>query len=680
MQPDKPLLMSRWFQLLKRGLHFTAILSLILFILFSILLVYLRIKPLPPVHIAQTTLLYDQHGEIFERLHGGVNRMYVSYAQIPQDLINATIAVEDRSFFQHFGFDIKRTLRAAYIDLKEMRFQQGASTISQQLARNLYLSFEKTWTRKLKEALIALQIELHWSKEEILEAYLNQIYYGHGAYGVKVAAQIYFNKDVTELSLGEAAMLAGIPKGPSYYSPLTNYTTAKKRQHLVLQSMVEADYITEEAARAAYAAPLHLQRLVRGEQDVAPYFRDAVLQEAQERFNLTKEELQHGGLRIYTTLDPELQHAAEKAVATSLPKEGEIQAAFVALDPRSGRIHALVGGREYAKSSFNRITQAQRHPGSTMKPILYLTALEEGFTPITRIESKPTKFRFDGDKIYEPINFDHHYLLRPITMQEAIRTSDNIYAVTTHLAIGQEKLVQMAERMGITTTLQPYPSLALGAQGITPLELSTAYGVIANDGKLVPPHFIQRIEKADGKLLGAPSYKEEKVAHSIHTFLLSQMMMSIFQEGGTGHRVQRDLPYPVPAKTGTTSMDAWMVGFTPDLVSTVWLGYDRERKLNQAETVPAAQIWARFMGYYMSSRPVQAFTIPVGVERLTIDPINGKRVDASCERGELLYVQRGTVPRYEWSDCSPLGEKGPTPTPSIPKKKSPSFWQRIFPW
>ncbi|MCG0313842.1 MAG: transglycosylase domain-containing protein, partial [Calditerricola sp.] len=372
-------------------------------------LLYLRAQPLPKGNTSATTVLLAADGSILDELHGGQNRKPVSLRAISPYVIAATLAVEDRRFFEHMGFDWRRMAKAVYVDLKEMRFAEGASTITIQLARNLYLSHEKTVARKLKEAFYALQLELHYSKERILELYLNQIYYGHGAYGIQAAAQTFFGKDAKDLTLAESALLVGLPKGPSLYSPYRHFDRAKARQKTVLDAMVATGYLRPEEAAAALAEPLRLVPLdARMREPMAPYFRDAVVDVLAERYGLTEDQIFRGGLRVHTTLDPKVQRAAEEAVKQLLPKDRPLQVALVAVDPQTGAVRALVGGRDYRASPYNRAF-ARRQPGSTFKPVVYLAALENGFTPLTLQRSEPTTFTYDNGRTYTPKNFGDKY-------------------------------------------------------------------------------------------------------------------------------------------------------------------------------------------------------------------------------------------------------------------------------
>ncbi|GAB7387860.1 PBP1A family penicillin-binding protein [Bacillaceae bacterium] len=667
---------ARWFRLLRQLCLAGAVSLLLLAGSLLLLVLWLRSQPLPPLSVQETTTIYAADGQVIDTLHGGENRVTVPLAKIPKHLQQATIAVEDRHFYDHFGFDFKGIARAALVDLQRLELVQGASTITQQLARNLYLTLDKNWKRKIQEALLTIQLEIKYTKDEILEKYLNEIYYGHSAYGVQAAAQTYFGKDASALSLAESAMLAGIPKGPAYYSPLIDFQAAKARQWDVLQAMVKNGYITQEEANRAYQEKLTFQsEQERSRSPVAPYFRDYVIQVAKEEYGLPEERIKQGGLKIYTTLDVTMQAKAEAAVAQYLPKDRPLQAALVAIEPQTGKIRAMVGGRDYAQSQYNRAF-AKRQPGSSFKPLLYLAALQNGFTPLTRIKSEPTAFTYGNDQIYVPSNFGDRYSYTFITLQHALKVSDNIYAVKTHMSIGEEKLVEMAQKLGIASKLEPVPSLALGTYPVSPLEMAGAYAAIANSGQLVKPHVITKITDSAGNVLVEAKPEVRQVVDPAHAFVLTQMMQGVFAEGGTAHRVAHLLKRPVAGKTGTTDWDAWLSGFTPRLAATVWVGYDKGKKLDPvADAYLAAPIWAKFMEEALTGTPPELFPVPEGVTAVYIDPDTDLLATEECPRQELVYFVSGTEPGDYCQAHSPAEkENGPE------SQDGRSIWEKMKDW
>ncbi|MEW9671275.1 transglycosylase domain-containing protein [Ammoniphilus sp. 3BR4] len=649
-------------------------------ILLTFFLLYLRSQPLPPSFIEQTTSIYADNGEVIDTLFGGENRTVVPLEQIPPELIQATISIEDKNFYSHVGFDFLRLARAIVVDIQHMAKVQGASTITQQLARNLYLTLDKTWERKIKEAILTVQLELNYSKNQLMSMYLNQIYYGHAAYGVQAAAKTYFGKDVSELTLAESAMLAGIPKGPAFYSPYLNMEQSKNRQRVVLNAMTTNGYITQEQADLAYAAELQLPGLVSSEERVkAPYFRDYITYLVKEKYKLSEEQLIHGGLKIYTTLDPDMQEKAEAAVEKYLPKDRPLQAALIALDPKTGAIKAMVGGRDYKESQYNRVF-AKRQPGSSFKPFLYLAALENGFTPLSELKSEPTVFTYGQDKQYIPKNFGDSYAHDYINLHEAIARSDNIYAVKTHMLLGEEKLVETAQRLGIQSQMTAIPSLALGTVPVSPMEMAASYAAIANLGEKVEPVAILKIEDQEGKIIVEEKGIRTRVTEPVPAFLLTHLMQGVFEEGGTGFRVANQLQRPVAGKTGTTDYDSWLVGFTPQLSLAVWTGYDEGQKMDPINDARiAVPLWAEFMETALSGRPPSLFEVPDGVNAVYINPQNNKLATAHCPTQELVYFAEGTEPTEYCTEHLPPGtDPEDLKEEQAPKEKP--FWKRIFSW
>ncbi|AJY74991.1 transglycosylase domain-containing protein [Paenibacillus beijingensis] len=609
-------------------------------------LLYLRIQSLPASSISQTSQIYDLHGSLIDTFHTGQNRKSVALADISPHLIEATVAIEDRRFYQHLGFDVKGMTRAALVNLEHMSTKQGASTLTQQLARNLYLTHERTWQRKLKEAVYTIQLEMNYSKDEILGLYLNQIYYGHGAYGIEAASQMYFGKHASRLSLAESAMLAGIPKGPKYYSPYMDMKNAKDRQKTILQAMVEGGRISQAEADEAFREVLAFKPLAAdGSGGFAPYFRDYVRQIAVDVLGIDEARLSEGGVHIYTTLDPDAQKAAEQAVKEGMPPGSEQQAALVSIDPRTGYVKAMVGGRNYKTNQYNRALAGTRQPGSSFKPILYLTALENGMTPVTPFRSAPTVFTYDGGrKTYQPHNYNNKYTGGFINMREAIASSDNIYAVNTVMSVGADKVIEMARKLGIDSPMRPVPSLALGTFPVSPLEMASAFGTLAAGGVHVKPVAILRIEDSKGEVLYQAQPEAQRVVDAAHAYVLTSMMESVFETGGTGNRVAAMIKRPIAGKTGTTSSDAWLVGYTPELATAVWVGYDKGRALTKAEEHRAAPIFARYTEQALAAVPPKMFPIPEGVVGVYINPASGKLASLRCSGSRLEMFVRGTEP------------------------------------
>ncbi|MDQ0191557.1 PBP1A family penicillin-binding protein [Alicyclobacillus cycloheptanicus] len=609
----------------------------------SLLLFALRTAPLPEQDLSTPTEIESADGQSLAvwSLHASRGQQTL-LADIPKSLQEATIAVEDAKFYQHHAFDLPAIGRAFLTDVAHGKIVEGGSTITQQLAKNLFLNQDRTLSRKLKEALYAMQLELHESKQSILEQYLNVVYYGHGAYGIGAAADLYFHKPVSQLNLAESAMLAGLPNGPGIYSPLTNFRAAKARQRVVLQRMVACGFITQQQADEAYHTPLHLSGL-RSPSIRAPYFTSTAISEVEHRYHLTSEDLYQGDMTVVSTLDSVLQEAAERAVASTLPKDSKLQAALVALDPDTGAVKAIVGGRDFTTSSYNRAF-AERQPGSTFKAILYTTALEHGWQPSREVQSEMTTFLYDKDKEYTVHDYGDFYAHRALTLREALARSDNVYAVTTNLEIGPEEVEKTAHAMGISSPLQPYPSLALGVFETSPLQMATVYATLANGGYRVEPYTVSEIRDAHQNQVRQANPSRTRVVTPQAAFQMSDLLQSVLQPNGTAYFVRHYLRGPAAVKTGTTDADAWTVGYTPRIVCAVWVGYDDGRPLTVAESHLAAPIWAKFMGMAQQHLPSPWYTPPAGLVKVTIDPATAEVATPACRITETDYFLPGTEP------------------------------------
>lgn len=627
---------------------------ILLFIMLLSLWMYAKILGPPPLAVPESTLYYSDDGHVIGETNSGQKRYWVPIESISPELIHATIAVEDRHFYHHNGFDTKRIGGALLADIKAGAKVQGASTITQQYARNLFLDHDKTWKRKWHEALYTIRLEMNYSKKEILEGYLNTIYYGHGAYGVEAASHFYFGKSAKDLTLAEASMLAGIPKGPSEYSPIINLEKAKKRQKIVLTSMASMHYISKPELEKAFQTPLSF----KGEHSIAinkmaPYFQDAVKQVLKTQLHIDERTMELGGLRVYTTLNEKQQALAEEAFAKTIEKSSDIQGALVAMKPDTGEVTALVGGRNYEQSPFNRATQAIRQPGSTIKPLLYYAALENGFTPSTTLKSEVTTFTFDhGRSTYSPKNFNHQYANKEITLAQAIALSDNIYAVKTHLFLGQKKLIETAKRFGLTTKMDEVPSLALGTSGARVVDMVNAYSIFANGGKKVQPVFITRVVNPKGEVLFQQKKATEQILDPNQAFVMTEMLTGVFDgtlngyTTVTGSTIAKQLTRPYAGKSGSTSTDSWMIGYTPKLVAGVWTGYDQAKKIERPkEKTYAKKIWATFMETSLKGEPVKNFKEPNNVIGVYINPASGKLATDRCPVSRLTYFVKGTEPQ-----------------------------------
>lgn len=559
----------------------------------------------------EATKIYSAEGLLIGSLYDE-NRTWVSWKEIPKEMIHAIIAVEDSRFYEHHGIDFRGVTRALLANLNHEQVMQGGSTITQQLARNLFLTQKVTIERKVKEALLAMQIERRFSKDEILEFYLNQIYFGSGAYGIESAAHTYFGKGAKDLTLSESALLAGLPQAPSVYSPFNDLQKAKARQTMVLKRMAELGFISRQEAEQGGQAALNLIKQSEGFQGfLYPYFTTFVVAELVKRYSV--DVLYKGGLEVYTTLNVKLQEMAEEALRKGIErglKEGlrSHEGALVAVDPATGFIRAMVGGYQFSKESqFNRAWQARRQPGSAFKIFVYTAALENGFTPASVVSDSPVTYP-TGAGPWRPRNDDGRFW-GPMKLKEALTWSRNVVAVKLADKIGIEKVVEYGHKLGIKEPLEKNLSLALGSGVVTPLEMVTAAATLANEGVRVEPTPVKMVRDGNGNIIEDHRYPIREAVIQVNTARMMTEMMTSVIERGTGRRAKIDRP--AAGKTGTTSdfRDAWFVGFTPDLACAVWIGND-----NYAPMVIAyggyipAMIWGDFMKKALKDVPKKGFT------------------------------------------------------------------------
>ncbi|MDD5015571.1 MAG: penicillin-binding protein 1A [Atribacterota bacterium] len=583
--------------------------------------------------------VYDINGEIITEFYQE-NRNPISIFEIPKDLINAFIAIEDSDFYKHKGINLRRILIAQLENIKNMILlsnkdiiPQGGSTITQQLAINTFLTREISFNRKLKDILLALQIERSFTKDEILEMYLNEIYFGHGAYGVQSAARMYFNKNVQDLNLAECALLAGIPRGPSYYSPIINQENSLKRRNIILNRMLILGCISKEDMEQAKQSPLELDYNNKRDQFTAPYFSNFVLSQLLEEYGANV--VYKGGLKVYTTLDLEIQNFAEKAL-----QESGYEGAIIAIEPQTGHIKAMVGGKDFGESKFNRAIQAYRQPGSAFKPFIYLTALDNGFTPSNIIEDSPITF----ENGWSPENYEQEFN-GPVTLREAFEQSINVVGVKLLEQVGVKEVINYAHKAGITSELRPDLSLALGTSEITPLEITSAYATIANLGVRIDPLSIIRIEDYSGNIIKENITQKKKVFKEETCYVLINMMEGVI-ERGTGWNAK--IGRPAAGKTGTTDdfIDAWFIGFTPDLVTAVYIGNDDRKPLGNkmAGGVVAAPIWAKFMKNALENNEKKDFLQPDKITKISVCKESGLLPTDSCPEVLTVTFIKGSEP------------------------------------
>ncbi len=652
--------------------------ALLLVVLFSLLLTYRRDLPslaqLESYEPSLITRVYAADGEEIKEYYKE-KRVLVPLRDIPPYLIDALLATEDRKFYRHWGIDLHRMAGALWADMKARRLVQGASTITQQLARTLFLTPKRTFSRKVKEVLTALRIEKTYSKDEILQMYLNQNYFGNGAYGVGAASQVYFSKDVRDLDINECALLVGLLKAPSKYDPFDHPQRALRRRNLVVKSLLAWGKLTKTQADSLKDLPLELDPNVEAKGE-APYFTELVRRYVEKKYG--EEMLYRGGLSVYTTLDLKMQRAAEWAVkrnldnfqaeiershplsdtvyTISVPDSAneeemreykKVQGALVAIEPGTGFIKALVGGRDFAESEFNRVTQARRQPGSAFKPFVYTAAIDNGFKPTDIIYDTPVVLNDEKRGLWRPENYDHIFK-GPTTLRVALALSRNVVSIKLLEKITPRQAVFYAHRMGIKTPLRAVPSLAIGTSEVTPLDLVSAFAVFPNQGVRVDPTYITRVIDREERLLEENFPYKEEVLNKQTAYMMTNLLGSVMNRGtGYGAR-RRGFRRPAGGKTGTTDnfTDAWFVGFTPQLVAGAWVGFDDLTPLGEGETGARAAlpIWTDFMLAAHRGLPVEDFPVPPGIVFVDVCAESGLLPTDRCPKVVKEVFIKGTEP------------------------------------
>ncbi|MEZ4648514.1 MAG: PBP1A family penicillin-binding protein [Candidatus Eisenbacteria bacterium] len=619
---------------------------------------------------SMNTVILDQNGEVIDEFFLE-NRSPRPITEIPELMQEAVLSTEDTRFDDHWGLDVLGIIRAAFTNVTHGTIEEGASTITQQLARKLFLTDSQTWDRKLKEAVLAIRLERSFSKDEILELYLNKIYFGEGAYGVEAAAQTYFGKSVDDLELQETALLAGILANPSAFHPIRRPENARKRRNLVLRRMLQAGVV--DSTQYAVAETTAVVLNPRGKSaSKAPYFTEAVRRELADRYGDTH--VYTGGLTVHTTLDLSMQNAAVEAMEKQLqsiekqqahrykylkdeatcagtlahPENGTpyLQGALVAVEPQTGAIRAMVGGRNFAESKFNRATQAVRQPGSAFKPISFTVSIQDGHSTNDIIYDTPLEFEIPGPgrqvQSWEPKNFDLEFR-GPVTLRYSLMKSLNIPAVRLMEEATPRRVIAMAKSMGIDRNLPPYLSLALGTGEVTPLELTSAYGIFANQGIYCEPYMIERVEDRYGSLVDLRVPKTREVIDERTNAIMVSLMQSVM-DAGTGASARSSFGFRAPAggKTGTTDdySDAWFVGFVPRLACGVWVGFDEKKTIGSRMTGTAAALpsWAGFMKAATADFGDEEFPVPKGLVQLTTCRDTGLIALPDCPKVRDLFL------------------------------------------
>lgn len=622
-----------------------------LFISFVVLLIglytYAYLSPKLDLKTSGSLYLYDNKNDLVYQ--GSRSNEWANLEDISDNLKNAVIAVEDKNFYNHHGFDYLRIAKAMLTNIKKKSIVQGASTISQQYIKNLYLDFDKTWKRKAEEAMLTLELEVHYDKDDILEGYLNTINYGQGNMGIVNASSYYFNKKPSELTLEEAIMLAGIPKNPAGYNPVSNYEASLKRAWVVAKSMLNNGYIDEDTYNNLFKERLEIFGQTKNNNlQMIMYYQEAVLNELSNIKKIPASLINAGGLKIYTTLDLKEQTSLENNILSN-KVDDELQVASVIVDPKTGAVKALTGGMNYAKSQYNRALKSKRQVGSTMKPFLYYAALENNMTMSSSFRSEETTFNLASGKTYAPQNAGNIYASKEITMAAALALSDNIYAVKTNLFLGVDKMIDVAKRTGINAKLDEVASLPLGTSEINILDYASGYTTFASGGYQKELYFIEKIEDIDGNILYEHEDKNRLVINPNYTYILNEMMTSTTNDAyvdyttPTALNIASTLTHKYALKTGSTNTDYWIVGYNPDRLMMMWMGYDNNKEVNGKVRNNAKKIWALTIEESLNSINTTWYETPKNVVAIPLDAVTGKTTN-NQNKVALYYYVKGTEP------------------------------------
>lgn len=582
--------------------------------------------------------IYDKNNSIIYQ--GSGNTKWVALEDVSPYFIDAVISIEDKNFYNHNGFDYLRIIKTLIDNFTTGQIVGGASTISQQYVKNLYLDFDKTWQRKIEEAWLTLKLEVHYDKDEILEGYINTINFGQGNFGVAAASQYYFNKNCKDLTLEEAIILAGIPKSPSYFNPVSSYDDAIDRAKVVAKSMVNNGYISENEKNNLFINKLDIYgKNSENNLNTLMYYETVVKQEL-DNLNIPKSLIETGGLKIYTSLDLELQTILENNINEYMP-DNDMQVASIIIDPHNGNIMALVGGKNYNTSQYNRAISSKRQVGSTMKPLLYYAALENGMTSSSRFLSEETTFVFSDNDSYSPQNFNQKYANKEITMAAALSYSDNIYAVKTHLFLGEEVLVDTAKRMGIKTELPPIASLPLGTVELSMLDFANAYTTLASNGYKRELSTIVKVTDMQNNVLYEKKESNDQVLNSSYTYILNELLTATYNSAfidysnptiiSLGSKISRKYAM----KTGSTGTDCWMIGYNPDALMLVWNGYDDNQEMEVADGNISKNIWVNTMEEYLKDKEPSWYELPSNVIGIPLDAVTG--LEPTDENNVFVY-------------------------------------------
>lgn len=636
-----------------KKLHFIYKIFLFSSICFTVILtslyIYAYFSPKITLNSANAIFLYDDNENLV--FQSSNNNNWVTLDNISENIKNATISIEDKNFYNHQGFDYLRIIKAMYLNIKNHSIVQGASTISQQYVKNLYLDFNKTWKRKFEEAILTLKLELHYSKEEILEGYLNTINYGQGTYGIENASQYYFNKSAKDLNLEEAIMLAGIPRSPENNNPISNYENCLKRAKIVAKSMLDNNYISKEEYDNLFQTDIAIYgKKETNNMLTLMYYNDAVMNELNNIKSIPKSLIKSGGIKIYTSLNVNTQKAMDESIKNNATDEN-IQIASIVVNPKTGAILALAGGTDYAKSQYNRVISSKRQVGSTIKPFLYYTALENNMTESSTFKSEATSFVFSENQTYTPKNYSDKYANKNITMAAALAYSDNIFAVKTHLFLGENELVETLKKAGLKENLNPVPSLALGSQEINMLDFAESYNTLANYGTHEELYFIEKVEDINGNILYKRKSKSEEVLNKDSVFILNEMLTNTYNSNFIDYLsptviyLNSKISRKYALKSGTTENDYWIVGYNPDVLMMVWAGNDMNDDVPSTYSKKIKNIWCDTVEDYLKDKEASWYEMSDNIVGVPLNPITGEK-DTENGKTTIFYYKKGSEPKY----------------------------------
>ncbi len=604
--------------------------------------------------------IYDKNNNQFLVLNNENKQSYINFDEIDKDIINSIISIEDKKFYEHKGIDLMRIGGALINNISASKNQEGASTITQQYARLLYLNSDKEVKRKIEEIMISINLESKYSKDKILEGYLNTIYFDHGIYGINDAAKFYFNKTASDVSIAEAAVLCSIPKGPYYYSPIRNYEKNKERKELIINELYNDNKISLEERDNALSEKIVFYGKATLNNDVfAPYYQDIIINQLKNLNVLNY--IQGNKIKVYTSLDLDLNSIIINAMNKYYPKNSDLELAIYAVNSKTGEVLSVIGGVDYQKSTYNRATMAKRQPGSTIKPFLYYAALNKGFTPITTFNSSKTEFNIDG-KIYAPTNFNDIYPNQEVSMAYAIATSDNIYAMKTHLFLGTHVLYNTLLDFDFSTKILNTPSLALGTSEVHLSELTMGYAKFASLGKDLKPIYITKITDEFDNIIYEEKPSTNQKYSKINTYILTETLTNTFDNklriniSATGSQIANMLSKRFAAKTGTTDTDSLIVGYNSEITLGIWTGYDDNRYLENTDGKFIKYLWADIMENYMKNKGYGWYEKPKEIITIKVNPINGL-IPSNGEYSKELYFNVDNIPWYIFKEDDLIVDK-----------------------